>query len=233
MTNAIVISRFNENIEWVEEFNSKYKVIIYNKGGNLDSDINCQIINISNVGREAHTWVYHIYKNYDQIDDNTVFLQGRINDLGCMAFIDINKYFLGLEKQDFCVSRFGLLTPFHWKKNLGIHKDPRYEKNWNSLQISKNKDGFRKFSTNLFGYVPIICPTSYGGCFAVSKSAILKYPKEFYLNLLNILDHHIHPIEAHYMERLWCYMFSNNKFLKKAFIDVLKTKIERNILRKK
>ena len=46
----------------------------------------------------------------------------------------------------------------------------------------------------------------------------------------NTVNKHPHPIEAHFLERLWCYMFSENKFLTKAFFDVIKTKIERNLL---
>ena len=53
--------------------------------------------------------------------------------------------------------------------------------------------------------------------------------KNFYIDLLRTVSNHRHPIEAHYLERLWCYMFSKNDYLIKAFLDVMKTKLERKM----
>ncbi len=231
MFERIVISRYNENLEWVTRLNKNHKILIYNKGNSSIDDPNLETIKIDNVGRESHTWVYHIYQNYEGLDEKTLFLQGRIDDLNCMAFKNLDNYFDGLEKNNFCASRLGLLTPFHWKDNLNIENDSRYKKDWDEFKISRNSDGFRSFSEKLFGKVPMFLPTSYGGCFAVRKAAILSYPKSFYFQLLKCLDHHIHPIEAHYLERLWCFMFSEKIPYRRAIIDVMKTKIERNIFK--
>ena len=65
----------------------------------------------------------------------------------------------------------------------------------------------------------------------LKKSNIQKHSLNFYKELLEILSSHKNPIEGHYMERLWCYMFTKNKTLYKSFRDVLTTKLER--LRKK
>ncbi len=230
MSNAIVISRYNENLYWVSDLIRKYKITIYNKGEIINNDLtSTKIIRIKNVGRESHTWIYHIYKNYNNLDQNTLFLQGRIDDLNCMVFKNIDNYFLGLENNTFCASRLGMLTPLHWKKNINIQSDIRYKEDWEKMMISRNQDGFRKFALKCFGDVPLFLPTSYGGCFAVKKESILKYKKEFYFELLNYLSQHVHPIEAHYMERLWCFMFSKKLPYRNALFDVIKTKIERNI----
>ena len=98
-----------------------------------------------------------------------------------------------------------------------------------TIKISKNVMGFRNYTKKFFPNIPIFVPTSYGGCFAVNRNAIHKYSKDFYFQLLNSVNHHTHPIEAHYLERLWCYMFSKKRFLKRACFDVLKTKLERLI----
>ena len=229
MLERIVISRYNENIEWIKNLNATNRVLIYNKGNAIKCENNLNIVSLKNVGREAHTWIYHIYHNYEKLDEKTLFLQGRIDDLNCMVFKNLDYYFSRLEENEFCASRLGLLTPFHWKDNLNIENDDRYKKDWNDFKIGRNSEGFRLFAKNLFGKVPIFIPTSYGGCFSVKKEAILFYPKSFYLKLLENLEHHIHPIEAHYLERLWCFMFSKKSSYKNAIIDVIKTKIERNI----
>ena len=49
----------------------------------------------------------------------------------------------------------------------------------------------------------------------------------FYERLLDILSKSQNPIEGHYMERLWCYIFTKNKPLLNSCLDVFKTKIER------
>ena len=49
----------------------------------------------------------------------------------------------------------------------------------------------------------------------------------FLANLLSQLSIHKNPIEGHYMERLWCYIFTRNEPLLDSFVDVIKTKIER------
>ena len=78
----IVISRYNEDLEWLKDkpFN-EYNTIIYNKGKNEDfykAPSITKIIPLENVGREAHTYFYHIINNYDNLADLTVFLPGSI-----------------------------------------------------------------------------------------------------------------------------------------------------------
>ncbi len=230
MNTTVIISRFNEKLDWIKNINREFEIIIYNKGEKIELGNDYKLIEIANVGRESHTWLYHILGNYENISENNIFLQGRIDDLGCMSHKDISKYLKNLNKNGFNSSRLGLLSPFHWKDNLSIDKDIRYKEAWNQNKISKNQLGFRKYSKQFFPKIPIIVPTSYGGCFAVSKDAIYKHSKDFYLKLLDTVNKHSHPIEAHFLERLWCYMFSENRFLTKACIDVLRTKFERSIL---
>ena len=44
------------------------------------------------MGRESHTWLYHIVENYNNLDDVSIFLQGRIDDLDCMSYKDPKEY---------------------------------------------------------------------------------------------------------------------------------------------
>tara|TARA_Y100000589_G_scaffold180005_1_gene170411 strand:+ start:3198 stop:3902 length:705 start_codon:yes stop_codon:yes gene_type:complete len=223
MCKTIIIARFNEDISWLDSYKD-FKIIIYNKGEKITK--NQKIINLKNVGRESHTWIYHIVKNYDNLDEINIFLQGRIDDLGCMAFDNPNYYVKPVIQYGFAASRYGLLGPTHWKWNVGIEKDIRYKKAWFNNEISKSSIGFRSFAKNLFPEIPYFVATSYGGCFAIKKELILNYEKSFYIKLLNILEKHKNPIEGHYMERLWCYLFTKNSLLPKAYNDVLLTKFE-------
>jgi hypothetical protein len=67
----IVISRYNENLDWLKEL--KFPYIIYNKGEN---NINYPSIPTPNVGRESETFLRYIVENYPNFPDEIVFLQG-------------------------------------------------------------------------------------------------------------------------------------------------------------
>ena len=230
MSNSLIISRFNEDLNWLKRFKN-FKITIYNKGQDIQNITFGKVIKLENVGRESHTWIYHIFKNYENLDDINIFLQGRIDDLGCMAYQDPNLYINEIKKFGFAASRYGILGPSHWKWHVGIEKDYRYKDAWVNNQISRSKIGFRNFSKKFFSDIPYFVNTSYGGCFAVKKELILNYEKDFYYELLEILDKHQNPIEGHYMERLWCYMFIKNKFFYKSIFDVFRTKIQRSKLK--
>lgn len=229
MKKNLIIARYNEDISWLEEFN-EFEIIIYNKGKKLSNKKFKNIINLSNVGRESHTWIYHIVENYNKLADITIFLQGKIDDLDCMVYKNPDKYLQNIEKYGFKASRYGMLGPLHWEWHVGIKNNPKYKKAWIKNEISKSEIGFRKFSKNLFPEIPWFVSTSYGGCFAIKKESIRKYDLIFYENLLDILSKHPNPIEGHYMERLWCYMFTKNKTFLDACRDVIYTKIERSKL---
>lgn len=67
----IVVAKYNEDVNWLNSLNGG-KVTIYNKGnGDLSNSIK-----LPNVGREPHTYFYHIVNNYDNLSDWTFFTQG-------------------------------------------------------------------------------------------------------------------------------------------------------------
>ena len=80
----------------------------------------------------------------------------------------------------------------------------------------------------MFPNIPLFVTTSYGGCFAVKKEIIKQHNLGFYQELLEILSQNENPIEGHYMERLWCYIFTKNKPFIESIFDVIKTKLERS-----
>ena len=69
----IVIARYNENLDWLKDIPKNINIIVYNKG--LE-DITCPYIKLENIGRESHTYLYHIITNYDNLADITIFCQG-------------------------------------------------------------------------------------------------------------------------------------------------------------
>ena len=72
--NNIIISRFNEDIEWIDLIDKdKFNFIIYNKGKN---NLKYPNIPLENLGRESHTFLKYILDNYNCLTEWTIFLQG-------------------------------------------------------------------------------------------------------------------------------------------------------------
>ena len=183
MDKRLIIARYNENLEWLKKYKD-FKITVYNKGESLSDNKFFNIINLENKGRESHTWLYHIVNNYYHLNEINIFLQGKIDDLNCMAYDNPNDYLREINKYGFSVSRYGLLGPFHWDWNVRINKDIRYKKQWEKNEISRSKIGFRNFAKKLFPEIPLFVATSYSGCFAVKKELIQQNDLLFYKKLL-------------------------------------------------
>lgn len=69
MSTQVVISKYNEDCEWIKKIT--HDVIVYDKS---DSPIENSIPR-PNIGREGETFLYHIIKNYHNLYDLTIFIQ--------------------------------------------------------------------------------------------------------------------------------------------------------------
>ncbi|MDC3089405.1 DUF3431 domain-containing protein [Prochlorococcus sp. AH-716-N03] len=228
---TIIIARYNENIDWLLKYQD-FNVIIYNKGSFIANKRLGEIITLPNVGRESHTWLYHIVSNYQNLDEVNIFLQGRIDDLGVLAYQDLYKYQNECIRKGFSVRRFGILGPFHWVKYLGLEKNSKYKDQLTNKSLKEPEISFKELAQTFIPKIPLFTITNYGGCFAVSKELIKQHKVSLYRELLDILSANDNPLEGHYMERLWCYLFTKNKYLAKGFRDVLLTNYEKLISRK-
>lgn len=72
MKKELVIATFNDEVSWTEKIDSVDRITIYNKGSR---EIRGSI-RLPNIGREAHSFAYHIAENYDSLADHVIFLQG-------------------------------------------------------------------------------------------------------------------------------------------------------------
>ena len=70
---TIVVARYKEDIEWLLPYNDC--ITVYNKG--LTDIYGFKtVINLKNIGREGHTYLNHIIKEYDNLSNRVTFLQG-------------------------------------------------------------------------------------------------------------------------------------------------------------
>ena len=184
MNICIVVARYNENIEWTKQFSN---VIIYNKGLPLENSY--KQIFLNNVGREPHTYYKHIYDNYDNYDnlaEYTIFLQGNPFDHSPNIISNLNNY---INNKELNID-FEFLSEWIISCNIkgcihhpGLPLIETYEKIFGE---KKDNNNF------LFGA---------GAQFIVSKKKILQRPKEFYLNIIKILENEMYPMTPWVIER--------------------------------
>ena len=218
----IVIAKYNENLLWCNKY--KYLATIYDKSKNPIKNS----IQLPNVGRESHTYLYHIINNWDKLADNTLFTQGGFtadhNPFPLETYLlkkkkiklFINLYYKGIdfryEKGKYLKHRFKWLEEF--RKGLMKPAEITFDQFWclfNDIPI-KNYDSI---------------VWSHGAIFSISRELIKSRPLNLYIKLYNLVTKHINPEEGHYFERCWYYIFNssssnldlnyNQELLKRAY----------------
>lgn len=211
----LVVSRYNEDLEWLKEepFN-KYRVICYNKGKNDDfyKPPNMRIVNLENVGREGHTYFYHILNNYDTLANITMFLPGSCNysyknDLAKRwineieqnnSAVFIGEYYTepGIQNAmyDFTMDEYQSTGISNQKMNPENKTFPS--------EIRPYGKWFEKhFGNIVIQYVASKC------IFCVQNKNIIQHPKSYYEVFLQELNKHSNPEVGHYFERSWAAVF--------------------------
>jgi hypothetical protein len=190
MSFSIVVARYNECVEWTKQFPN---VIIYNKGQKLNNDYNEVLLN--NVGREGHTYYKYICDNYENLSNYTIFLQGRPFDHSPNILFNLNKYINNKE--------LSIDFEFLSEQVLYSSLDLECSRYWQCKNIHTNwKNVFGVNSENQE------CIFGIGAQFIVSKNKILKNTKEFYENIVKMLEYSIDPLEGYDIERFHKYIFS-------------------------
>lgn len=166
----IVIAKYQENIEWINDVKG-FEITIYDKSKSKND-----YKKLKNIGRESHTYLHHIIENYDNLDDITVFTQGHPFD-HCKDFIALldnvkDKHFYN----------FNILTlPTKIELNrvqrqgVTIFEDMNTEIARETLKLFKPTFNFDNALS-----------VSYYGIFSVSRENIRKYRLEQYRKALEL-----------------------------------------------
>ena len=207
VTIEMVIARYNENLDWLEQepFNS-YNSIVYNKGINdtFNKHNVKNIIQLKNVGRCDHTYLYHIINNYDNLTDLTIFLPGSLPDKIHKANLIFNK--LKTHKNTiFNASYYNNVKDDMYNFQLNLWKASNINNNVlnpeQDLELSPIRP-FGKWFENKFGNL-VIHYISYQALMCISKTHILQNSKDHYINLIKELENSSNPEVGHYIERSW------------------------------
>ena len=201
--NEIVIARYQEDISWSYVYRDI--CFIYNKGSK-ELEYQCEnVVQLNNVGREAHTYLYHIINRWDYLAAKTLFTQGNIIDhIG--PNIDLNIFFD--KRFDFIVKNARYIRDYDPYTGNLIHWG-KWAKDLETGAMRKARQTFSEWCLSILNIDFKGGPIFYGpgATFAVSKELIYKKPIMFYKHLLSFLEDHSNPEEGHYFERMWAYIF--------------------------
>jgi len=205
----IVISRFSENLDWLHQWSEVFDILVYNKGAEEVTEFHSE--RLPNWGREAHTYLFHLFDKYDLLSEITLFLQGDISDIGVNVFSDLNEYVRMASKTGFAASNLGMFNETIWN-DIDFMSDPRYRAQIDSGFLRRSEIRLKDFVTHHVGRIPVQCPACWCGCFAVHRIFAQSRPREFYLNLLKAIPEYHSPEEAHFLERMWALIFTDGKW---------------------
>jgi hypothetical protein len=233
MSFHVVVARYNENIDWLDDLSSN--CVIYNKGERLNRR---NEILIKNVGRESETYLQYIITHYDNLPDYVIFTQANISDhrssnntTYLLDMLEEAKIF-GKSIPNIVHEKYGnqeiwwdpewnyynIHFMYNHDKMFGIN-NPQikfyYENNVNwylqNNYLNNKHITFRDwFMEHINVKYPEIIKIYASALFCVKKELILCHTKEYYKNLINLVNHHINPIEGHFFERSWYYIFDKD-----------------------
>lgn len=195
MKKELVIAAYDRDYSWINSVNDDVSVIIYRKG---DREIKPREILIEhNLGRDVHTFFYHLYNNYDNLADVTFFSQDYPFDhvSNYTTLINSNKFVWDTHSRQssegcwFFCTQYGVLDCD--KNGLPHHPGLNLEEMWKQLFDSPCPDSFQ------------FTPT---GHFAITNQYARRIPKYRYRKILDILESQ--PTSPWEIERLEPYIFS-------------------------
>lgn len=205
-TKQLIVAKYQENVDWVAGFKD-VPSIIYDK---FDKSSPHYLPNIpsfhihqfegvkhakSPTGRESHTYLYHIIKNYHQLADMNIFLQGSPHEIRSDARDSLRIHFENdFEGINFLPLNFPLIICD--KRAAPLHFGLPLERVFKRLFQGPCSDYFAG---------------SWGAMFCVSKEYIHYRPLSFYEEMMQII--YEEPLSGYVYERLWPTILAAHDFL--------------------
>ena len=220
----IVVARYNESLLWLDEYPfNQFEYIVYNKGDNdyfLKKNVKT-IINLNNVGRCDHTYLYHITENYNNLSNIVVFFPGSLNmegkkNIATNILINIinsnytNAWFIG----NYYNSVREQFKNFKLENHVCGYSE-NYNKNKENVLYQCRVRPYGKWYNYFFGNTPARW-VALSGIFSIDKKDIIQHPVKRYNLLKNIVGNHSNPEAGHYIERSWGKIFFPLIYTKKV-----------------
>lgn len=207
----VVVARYREDVSWLDELGLPSRV--YDKSGTPGPDA------LPNVGREAHTYFWHLAYSYPDFPEYTVFLQGSpFAHLEWGAVAELQNLirdavrdgtgFKGLAR--YRLRCDGLGRPHDMR-------DPAKKGQWAGW--GKDIPVAEVYGKLFAGRVPAtFIARGAAGLFLVRRERILVRPREFYLLGLALTeaDPKDENNTGHALERLWQIVFNGSPVINRT-----------------
>jgi hypothetical protein len=214
----IVVSRYNEDLKWtLQEPFCHFEYTVYNKGNNdnFEKSRVTKIVKIDNVGKECHTYLYHIIENYhnNQLYPITFFIPASveihykynkiIKTLDRMKDTEFTQAYFLAENCENAYEKFHDFQIDYW---LGTNANNQQLNSSGNLEPCEYRP-FHQWFERFFQKEEVIHWWSYNSIFAIDKRDILQHPRERYEGLMEGLKIGNNLEEVHYIERVWAAVF--------------------------
>lgn len=168
MNKHVIISKYNDNVNWVNKLKDPYTII--NKE------------NTANVGNEAWSYIRFIIDNYNNLPDRMLFVHGHENSYHqdyptwyIANNLNWNNEFMNINTRRFDEQYISIINDFE-------DNERNYRKSYELWIETPWKQVFGKF--------PIPHTLTFLGHaqFLVSQNYVLRHPIEFYKQIINWLE---------------------------------------------
>lgn len=202
----LIIARHEEDLRWIRRVPASIRITIYNKGttpalppGFVRRE-GLSVHDLPNLGREAHTYLTHLSNRYAEIAPVTLFCQGHPFDHAPDFHARLKGVCEGSEAPD----------SFLWYGFLEETDDPHGKRlfvPWSKNPERKELETGRLHEELFGGNTPDLFHFRGGAQFAVTREAVHRRNREFYLRALDLAVGI--PLAAHSYERIWDRIFGD------------------------
>ena len=220
------------------------KIYVYNKSATSSlahlSDLpnvvfeKIVITDLENVGRESHTYLYHILNHYADSHQPTVtvFLPGSCIDSSnktaktlavlhsALNYSGVEDSLLSCHQKCDLLGTYGNFMLDHYCSSHHGNRSKEVESEFDGKLALCETRPFSAWFEKHFGSLTSIPQYIFSwGVFAVSRKQILSRSKEFYEELMPYVDKHMSPEAGHYFERVWGVLFARTGASSTADVD--------------
>ena len=188
----LVVSRYKEDLSWLDEVPEDINIYLYNKGESSGRD---DEILLPNIGREAHTFLYHVINNWFSFPDYFIFSQGNPfdHDSNFLKKISDNESYK--ENKIVYLSNMNIIEGLNGNKGHQ-HPDGIDIKSYlTKLQVTT-----KQTSVNFAPGAQYIVPMQ-----KVRRFGIHTYKRM--LGMIESSENPENPIEAYAYERIWSILY--------------------------
>lgn len=201
----IIISRYNENIEWIKTFDD---YIVFNKGSadGLSEEILNRTYNLPNFGISEEVILRYIITHYNYLPDKVAFCQGNYFDHYQLSVNEFKNQLLTLR------NGYSILN-YHYDRyaEASSNRSSFNIKEWplgNQLENYKPEYNLANWWKELSGEEYVQKPIVFwGSIFCVHKSLVYRRPLSFYNKMHKYYIKNKFPVETHFAERSWANTF--------------------------